>query len=97
MNRTLKRDITDEQMRAYDEDGVVLIRGALDAEWVERAREAMERCYETPTPWGQNVNAEGTPGRMLFDRLCCKPDVGVSQTRTTTVLSSCFCVGQTVL
>ena len=67
MNRTLKRDITDEQMRAYDEDGVVLIRGALDEEWVERAREAMERCYETPTPWGQNVNAEGTPGRMLFD------------------------------
>ena len=34
---------------------------------MERAREAMERCYETPTPWGQNVNAEGTPGRMLFD------------------------------
>ena len=30
-------------------------------------------------------------------RLCCKPDVGVSQIRTTTVLSSCFCVGQTVL
>ena len=31
------------------------------------------------------------------NRLCCKPDVGVSQIRTTTVLSSCFCVGQTVL
>ena len=30
-------------------------------------------------------------------RLCFKPDVGVSQIRTTTVLSSCFCVGQTVL
>ena len=29
--------------------------------------------------------------------LCCKPDVGVSQIRTTTVLSSCFCVGQAVL
>ena len=32
-----------------------------------------------------------------LNRLCCKPDVGVSQIRTTTVLSSCFCVGQTVL
>ena len=32
-----------------------------------------------------------------FYGLCCKPDVGVSQIRTTTVLSSCFCVGQTVL
>ena len=36
------------------------------------------------------------PGRRP-ERLCCKPDVGVSQIRTTTVLSSCFCVGQTVL
>ena len=35
--------------------------------------------------------------RELLARLCCKPDVGVSQIRTTTVLSSCFCVGQTVL
>ena len=33
----------------------------------------------------------------LVEGLCCKPDVGVSQIRTTTVLSSCFCVGQTVL
>ena len=36
-------------------------------------------------------------GAAMLDRLCCKPDVGVSQIRTTTVLSSCFCVGQTVL
>ena len=35
--------------------------------------------------------------RWLLWGLCCKPDVGVSQIRTTTVLSSCFCVGQTVL
>ena len=35
--------------------------------------------------------------QLFYNRLCCKPDVGVSQIRTTTVLSSCFCVGQTVL
>ena len=34
---------------------------------------------------------------VFSGRLCCKPDVGVSQIRTTTVLSSCFCVGQAVL
>ena len=37
------------------------------------------------------------PTRPRLRGLCCKPDVGVSQIRTTTVLSSCFCVGQTVL
>ena len=30
-------------------------------------------------------------------RLCCKPDEGVSQSRTTNVLASCFGAGQTVL
>ena len=29
--------------------------------------------------------------------LCCKPDVGVSRIRPTTVLASCVCAGQTVL
>ena len=37
------------------------------------------------------------PAETIPHGLCCKPDVGVSQIRTTTVLSSCFCVGQTVL
>ena len=47
-----------------------------------------------------SVDDDGIGGRWWWsrgDRLCCKPDVGVSQIRTTTVLSSCFCVGQTVL
>ena len=39
----------------------------------------------------------GTVAAACGGGLCCKPDVGVSQIRTTTVLSSCFCVGQTVL
>ena len=34
---------------------------------------------------------------MARRRLCCKPDVGVSEIRTTAVLASCFCAGQTVL
>ena len=52
MNRTLKRDITEAEMRAYDEDGVVCLRGVLDEEWVERMRAALERFYADPTPWG---------------------------------------------
>ena len=29
--------------------------------------------------------------------LCCKLGEGVNQVRTTIVLASCFCIGQTVL
>ena len=48
----------------------------------------------TDAEWERIGRAAAESG---MDRLCCKPDVGVSQIRTTTVLSSCFCVGQTVL
>ena len=36
------------------------------------------------------------PGRRA-EGLCCKPDVGVSEVRTTAMLASCLCAGQTVL
>ena len=45
----------------------------------------------------RSLAAGGGSGHSWRSGLCCKPDVGVSQIRTTTVLSSCFCVGQTVL
>ena len=47
----------------------------------------------------ETLNGAGKAGAKAGQDygLCCKPDVGVSQIRTTTVLSSCFCVGQTVL
>lgn len=72
MTRTLKRDIAEAEMRAYDEDGVVCLRGVLDEEWVERMRAALERFYADPSPWGQNINPEGTPGRFAFD-ICMWP------------------------
>ena len=50
----------------------------------------------TDAEWERIGRAAAESG-MDLSRLCCKPDVGVSQIRTTTVLSSCFCVGQTVL
>ena len=53
-----------------------------------------ERCALTGIPF--RLHGAGAEDNLL-PWLCCKPDVGVSQIRTTTVLSSCFCVGQTVL
>ena len=46
---------------------------------------------------GMSLDVLERTGLAPKEGLCCKPDVGVSQIRTTTVLSSCFCVGQTVL
>ena len=50
---------------------------------------------------GESEDGKETPSRsapiMRTERLCCKPDVGVSQIRTTTMLASCLGAGQTVL
>ena len=72
-------------------------RGILEAlrSWTalstdDEALLAAFRQYENPLKTRR-------PALPYPEGLCCKPDVGVSQIRTTTVLSSCFCVGQTVL
>ena len=57
---------------------------------------ASEQTRKPRARLGFPTNQAARPGRSVTG-LCCKPDVGVSQIRTTTVLSSCFCVGQTVL
>lgn len=35
MNTRLRRSITDEEIRAYEEDGVVWLPGILDLEWAD--------------------------------------------------------------
>ena len=64
----------------------------------EEQRELLEAVREVRALMLEGEDA-GPLVRDMQERigLCCKPDVGVSQIRTTTVLSSCFCVGQTVL
>lgn len=46
MNRTPGNAITEDDIRAYDEDGVVCLRGMFDHEWVERMGAASLRYME---------------------------------------------------
>ena len=67
---------------------------ATDAEWERIGRAAAESGMDLSRfVIHRALDRDPLPP----EGLCCKPDVGVSQIRTTTVLSSCFCVGQTVL
>ena len=52
--------------------------------------------------WAAKLSSDDLPGLSPLicthiNRLCCKPDVGVSQIRKTIVLASCLGAGQTVL
>ena len=67
MNQHLTRDITPDEVEAYDRDGVVHLPGILDQEWVERMRAAVDRILEAPGPRGMDMNTEDSPGRFAFD------------------------------
>ena len=64
MNRGLRRPIAEEEIRAYDEDGAVCIRGQFDRGWIDRMLDAVEANLEDPAG---TVLASGDdePGRTI--------------------------------
>ena len=67
MDSRLLRDITDEHVLNYEEDGVVVLRGAISMDWVERMRDAMDQVLDQPGPLGSDLNPPGTEGRFAFE------------------------------
>ena len=59
--------ITHSDVAAYDRDGVVCLRRAFDAAWVERLRAAVERDLAAPGPHATNFAEGSTPGRFFGD------------------------------
>ncbi len=65
MNRELLHPILDEEKQAYDDDGVVCIRGQFDQEWVDRMYTV---CTENDvTPGGRRgvQKNDNDPGRFV--------------------------------
>ncbi len=67
MNRQPLREIADEEVRAFQEDGVVLLKGMFEMDWVERVRELAEADMSTPGKMKQELAGEGDPGRFFND------------------------------
>lgn len=61
-------DIDESQIRAYREDGVVLVKG-LFAEWVDALRAGIERNMAEPGPYAAE-NLRGDEGGRFFDDYC---------------------------
>jgi ectoine hydroxylase-related dioxygenase (phytanoyl-CoA dioxygenase family) len=56
--------ISDGDIRAFDEDGVVVLRGVIDAVWLARLSAAIERDIEKPGPHYHGYEAEDGAGRF---------------------------------
>ena len=67
MNRRPLRGITEEEIRTFEDDGVVCVRGVLDGEWVARMQRATDEILDHPTKFGQDMNEADEGGRYAFD------------------------------
>lgn len=67
MNRHPLRDIAEQEIRRFEEDGVVHVRGVLDDEWVARMQAAVDDILDRPTRFGHDLNEAHEGGRYAFD------------------------------
>ncbi|NKB57697.1 MAG: phytanoyl-CoA dioxygenase [Alphaproteobacteria bacterium] len=67
MTQELARAITEDEIRTYEEDGIVHLKGLFDADWVERLRGLVDEDMANPGKLCQELTKEGNPGRFFFD------------------------------
>ena len=67
MNADPLRDISEEDVRRYDEDGVVLLKGMFDQAWLKHLSEQIEVDIANPGPLHAELEEDGRPGRFFFD------------------------------
>ena len=65
MNKEPLREITEEDIRTFEEQGAVCLRQVFDSDWVERMREAADVVLADPGPTGIELNPPGTEGRFF--------------------------------
>ncbi len=62
------RWLDDDEIRAYDEHGVILARGLFPAAWIERMAKAVDRTVARPTPMGDavSIKEQGFAGDLFL-------------------------------
>jgi ectoine hydroxylase-related dioxygenase (phytanoyl-CoA dioxygenase family) len=65
MNQEPLRDITEAEVRTYRQDGVVVLKGMFDMDWVERLHDLAEADLQTPSEMQQELSKDGDSGRFF--------------------------------
>lgn len=67
MNELPLRPITDEEVAIYERDGVVLLKGLFDADWLGHLDAAFDRSIADLGPFGRNYVAPDGAGAFFMD------------------------------
>jgi len=61
------RALTEPEIRRYEDDGIVMLKGFFDAEWLKSLAALAERDMASPGPLHMELEKGGGPGRFFFD------------------------------
>ena len=67
MNRNMPRPLSGDELDAFERDGVALVKGMFDADWIERMSAALDVILDTPSERMGDLNPEGKPGKFVYD------------------------------
>ena len=67
MNRNMPRPLSRDELDAFERDGVALVKGMFDADWIERMSAALDVILDTPSERMGDLNPEGKPGKFVYD------------------------------
>jgi len=63
-----ERNLSQSEIAQYQQDGVVLVRNAVDASWVEQLIQVAERQQDNPSKLVNDVNVGASENRLFTDR-----------------------------
>lgn len=67
----LPRRLTEEEVETYQRDGVVCVREAFDAGWIEELRALVALDMANPSGMVKDINAKGASGFFFGDTFVC--------------------------
>ena len=67
MNPNMPRALTADELDAFERDGLGLVKGMFDRDWIERMRGAVDVILDAPSERMGDLNPQGKPGRFVYD------------------------------
>src|SRR6056297_2026630 len=67
MSTPLARPITEDEIRTYEETGVVHLKGLFDQAWIDHLREAMEYALIHPGKLAHNLSHDDPKGKFISE------------------------------
>ena len=67
MQTKLSRSLSEAEIRTFDQDGVVCVKGMFDRDWIERMQKAVDNVLDRPSARGSDLKPESSFGRFAYD------------------------------